>query len=337
MAAPVTLKMIAERAGVHLSTVSLALRKDPRLAEKTRVRICRIAEEMGYEPNAMMKALCSYREANRPHPVRSAMAYLTDLPSDSAFHQVLYRSACRESERLGYNLIEYNLNAPGSSLRHCQSVWWNTGIKGVIIGPFRNPETRLTADWDRWVTVAYGYSIEYPRFNRIVHDHFHNMLVHLGTLRARGYRRIGLILSKNLIGRTDGLIYAAYLLDSVRNGGPGLQPNIDNLETPRAIKDWVHSEQLDAVIGLEPHYAALLEAGFDIPGELGFSLLSWRDYAPVSPPECAGYDNHAGLVAAKAVSFLVAQIHEQAYGVPEVSLHLHVAGAFHEGATIRQA
>ena len=42
---------VARRAGVSQSTVSRALRDDPRVVEKTRLRIRALAKEMGYVPH----------------------------------------------------------------------------------------------------------------------------------------------------------------------------------------------------------------------------------------------------------------------------------------------
>ena len=53
----VTLADIAKRADVHVTTVSLAMRNHPRLPEETRKRIQALAEEMGYRPDPMMRAL----------------------------------------------------------------------------------------------------------------------------------------------------------------------------------------------------------------------------------------------------------------------------------------
>ena len=49
---PVTAKTIAQRAGVHQTTVSLALRCSPRISSEVGERIRRIAKDMGYYPRA---------------------------------------------------------------------------------------------------------------------------------------------------------------------------------------------------------------------------------------------------------------------------------------------
>ncbi|MBN2311283.1 MAG: LacI family DNA-binding transcriptional regulator [Candidatus Hydrogenedentes bacterium] len=57
----VTISDIAERAGVHRSTVSLALRDDPRITAATRDRIKAIAADIGYLPNLVARGLTSKR------------------------------------------------------------------------------------------------------------------------------------------------------------------------------------------------------------------------------------------------------------------------------------
>jgi LacI family transcriptional regulator len=52
-----TTQIISTLAGVSKSTVSRALKDDPRISRKTRKRIAAIAEELGYTPNAMARSL----------------------------------------------------------------------------------------------------------------------------------------------------------------------------------------------------------------------------------------------------------------------------------------
>ncbi|HEX2949890.1 MAG TPA: LacI family DNA-binding transcriptional regulator [Armatimonadota bacterium] len=69
----VTLQEVAQRCGLALSTVSLALRHDPRVRCETTERICRVAEEMGYDPslheNARRLALIRYGKTPSPNNV----------------------------------------------------------------------------------------------------------------------------------------------------------------------------------------------------------------------------------------------------------------------------
>ena len=48
---------IAQRLGVASSTISRALRDDPRISSELRNRVRRVAEELGYRPNPLVSAL----------------------------------------------------------------------------------------------------------------------------------------------------------------------------------------------------------------------------------------------------------------------------------------
>jgi LacI family transcriptional regulator len=54
---PVTLKDIAEHANVSQAAVSIALGSSGRIAEETRERILRIASDLGYRPNLLVKGI----------------------------------------------------------------------------------------------------------------------------------------------------------------------------------------------------------------------------------------------------------------------------------------
>ncbi len=338
MAANVTIKDIAQKAGVHFSTVSLALRNDPRLSDATRQRIQELAVEMGYTPNAAMKALCAYRESNRPHPVRSGLAYLTDQPiANGGFGEMVYRVAREQAARLGYNLLYFNLNEPGLTLDRLRSIWWSRGLKGVLTGTLETPGITLDDKWDQWIVVAFGYSIERPNFNRAVQDYFTNMLNHLSILRQRGYRRIGLHLLDSMGRRTHGLLQGAYLFDQAHHRSPRIAVAGDEIDTPEALKAWIVEKRIEVLVAEADIYDLLCKTDLKVPEEVGFSLLSWKQYDPENPNHCAGFDMKAEVLAKNAVSFLVSQIHENNYGISDSPKCLTVAGHFCDGDTLRPA
>src|SRR3954471_20477021 len=57
----IRLKDVAARAGVSLMTVSKVLRDAPDVSQGTKVRIRRLAEEMGYVPDALARGLRTRR------------------------------------------------------------------------------------------------------------------------------------------------------------------------------------------------------------------------------------------------------------------------------------
>lgn len=332
---PTTIKDVAARAGFHFSTVSLALRNDPRIPDPTRLHIQRVAQEMGYEVNAMMRALCAYREAHRPHPVRSGLAYLTDMPADNWFSRLLYSNARDRAEKLGYNLMPFNLGANGLTLRRAMAIWWNTGLKGVAIGPFITPGTHLGLDWSKWVAVQYGFSVTRPAFNKVTHDPLRNMQIHIEALRARDYRRIGVVLPDAISCRTLGLLDAAILLDQKRHPRDAVPPAREEFQSLPTFRNWIRKHRIDVVVGDLHHHAMLLELGLRVPEDIGFSLFSLSRIGPDRPTDFAGMEMGHANAAAALIQFLVAQIHEQALGTGRFPLQILVPGEFRDGTTLR--
>tara|TARA_R100000027_G_scaffold61790_2_gene53426 strand:- start:8358 stop:9365 length:1008 start_codon:yes stop_codon:yes gene_type:complete len=330
----VTLRDIAEKAGVHLSTVSLALRNHPRISEKTRVRIQNLARELEYVPDASMSALASYRNSIRPHEVRTGLAYLSDWTSAKPFGAMVYDRARERAEERGYNLIEFNVGDGNSSLKHLQSIWWNTGLKGVLIGPFVE-STSLDADWSRWPVVAYGYSVVRPSFNRVTVNHFQDMKLHLEVLAEKGYERIGLCLPMSLEARTGGQLRAAYMLFQDGRDGEAI-PILDGAgcDDPDLLNEWAREASLDAVIGYREHFDSLVDFGWQIPDQLGFSLLTKRSYEQETE-SISGFDTKADLLARHSVDFLISLVHEQAYGVLDSPRVYMVSGEYRSAQTTR--
>ncbi len=58
---PVTLKDIAERAGVTAATVSMVINNKPNISDGTRKKVLKIARELNYYPNAIARGLATRR------------------------------------------------------------------------------------------------------------------------------------------------------------------------------------------------------------------------------------------------------------------------------------
>ena len=70
------MKDVAAVAGVHQTTVSLALRNDSRLSEATRQRVRRIADEMNYRPHPLVSALVTLRRSRKRRRFHATIAFV---------------------------------------------------------------------------------------------------------------------------------------------------------------------------------------------------------------------------------------------------------------------
>jgi len=92
----VTVKTLARKAGVSPATVSLALNGDPRVAEKTRGKISRLAGKLNYVPNNFGRALQSSRSR--------LVGYIIQKITTSFFSEILQGMGECATEH-GYGLL----------------------------------------------------------------------------------------------------------------------------------------------------------------------------------------------------------------------------------------
>ncbi|WP_076460360.1 LacI family DNA-binding transcriptional regulator [Limosilactobacillus caccae] len=96
-----TIKDIAERAGVSVSTTSRALNDNPRISEKTRKRIKEIAQELGYQPN--------YNARNLTRGESNMVGLIFPVTSDTApanpFHIDLMRGISMALKPIHYEMV----------------------------------------------------------------------------------------------------------------------------------------------------------------------------------------------------------------------------------------
>src|SRR5260370_35066891 len=122
-----TLRDIARRAGYHYSTVSLALREHPRIPAATRERIRKIADALGYRPDAALSALCAYREQKLPAHRQSVIAWLTNhrTPGQwqrSACNRASFEGASLRSAERGYPIEGFRLAKPGMTAERLSQI-----------------------------------------------------------------------------------------------------------------------------------------------------------------------------------------------------------------------
>ena len=117
--AVVSLKDIAQKCGVSVATVSKALNGQQDIGSETRERICRIAGEMGYTPNAAARML----KTNRSHNL--GVLFVDEMRSGlrHEYFSAMLSSFKDEAERLGYDITFISQNLGGrtmSYLEHCR-------------------------------------------------------------------------------------------------------------------------------------------------------------------------------------------------------------------------
>jgi len=100
MANKPTLRDIAEKADVSVSTVSRVLNDQPGIGDQTRARVLAVAQEMRFVPNAAAKSLATNRTGNI-----GFVTYKWSVSSRFAAASLDAIGINEESQRLGYHVV----------------------------------------------------------------------------------------------------------------------------------------------------------------------------------------------------------------------------------------
>ena len=132
---PVSMNDVAREAGVSKNTVSLALRRDPQIPEKTRSRIARIARRMGYRRNPVVGELMARLHAGGDRRFQSTLALVNANQSRSALSHhptipVFVRGCRKRAAELGYQLDVFWMHEPGMTAARLIQIFRARGIPG---------------------------------------------------------------------------------------------------------------------------------------------------------------------------------------------------------------
>lgn len=347
---PITMAQIAQRAGVHVTTVSLALRNHPSLPQRTRDRIHQLAEEMGYRPDPNLRALMAYRKSQRAARRVQTLAYVTNWDSrwcwkDFPAHAAFFAGAERRAPELGYQLEHFWMGEPQLSGRRLGEILHARGIAGVVLASQRfDRDDRLAMDWSHFAAVKIDYFPHDPPMHIVTNNQRSIMRLAARRVRAAGYERIGLVLHRDWDHGADGNFTTGFLealqdlpreqkipIHYVEKFSPPPDERWGGKAPTKALERWLHDWRPDVVIGYGPAVLPQLASlGIAVPGDLAFADLYWSD----SGGAFAGVRHNCHRVGELAVELLAGQLQFNARGLPEFPTSTLVDGTWIDGASL---
>jgi DNA-binding LacI/PurR family transcriptional regulator len=194
---PVTQSDIARALGIADSTVSRALKNNPKIPLEHRRHIQETAQRMGYRINPMASALAQWKQNRGTNTIQSSIAWLNLWPEPKKLHlskefSGYWRGAKKAAEKLGYHVEEFIVNED-LPLPRLESVLQTRGVNGILLPPHPFPPAWGGFDWRNFFIVRYGRSCLTPKTHLVAADQMQNVLLALQTIRARGYHRVGFV------------------------------------------------------------------------------------------------------------------------------------------------
>ena len=120
----ITVKDIAQMAGVSVATVSRVINQNGRFSAETERRVRKIIEEYDYQPNQLAKGL---RQRHN-----SAVGIIVPNIANEFFSSMILAMQTKLFES-GYASMIYNTNASLDLERQCQALLASQGVSGVIV------------------------------------------------------------------------------------------------------------------------------------------------------------------------------------------------------------
>ncbi len=334
-----TLREIAAQAGVSHTTVSLALRGDRRLPAATRKRIEKVARQLGYRRDAVFGQLMAQLRTIRARPAQAALGFITAWPtrhgwSAAANHRRFHAGATERARDLGYSLDELWLAEPGMTAERVTRILLARGIRGLILHSLPHPGGKLALGWKHFAAVTKGVTIVQPPLHRVISSHYDDIRLVATELARRRYRRLGLVLGKEMNDRVDcawlaGLHVHQRALDRADRIPPLI---VAAAEGAAEFRRWFRRYRPDVLLFSEQPVPAWIDRlGLRAPKDLGLVHLDWSpEIAPL-----AGLDSNAEALGRAAVDLLVGQLHAQEHGIPRHEKIITIKGLWRDGSSVR--
>ncbi|WP_269523643.1 LacI family DNA-binding transcriptional regulator [Coraliomargarita parva] len=315
----ISLKDLAEKAGVSTMTVSRALRNAPGILPETRERILQIAHEYGYQTDPNLQKMMGYMRKVRIHSRTETIAWiwpdsrLKDATTNVTLRQMI-KGAENRAEELGFKLDQFSLKEPDMTVKRLVSILKNRGIHCLIIAPvYSFAHGQFDFPWDNYATTIIGLGLWKPNLHRVHFDHYSSMVLMMNKLKQMKRRRIAHIMAPVLDERMYHAWSAAFLTHHPLELKEATSMLIEeNERTRERLLKKIKELQLDTLI-LQPKEADNLLKDPRSPRNMLYVTLWHSDQYP----HIAGIDQNELLQGAYAIDMISSQFQRGERGIPE--------------------
>jgi DNA-binding LacI/PurR family transcriptional regulator len=342
MTEPVTMKTIAEQAGVTQATVSMSLANNPRISAATRARIQALARKLRYQPNPYISTLMRLRRRRQSLAERPALALVCAQRAGDGWRnhssptiRQMREGAFERAAQRGFAAQEFWLHQDGMSAKRFSDMLHARGIEGVLISPLAEGDPPPALQWEHFATVSLSVPLPSLTVPTVCNDHYFSSLQAVRECHRRGYRRPGLILRRvhnaRFQGRWEaGFMMAPRMIEGVEGTIPLL---VEDWADEARILRWMRHETPDVIItpASDVVPALLKRAGYRVPEDIGFAMLG----CPAIGDRFSGVYQNGALIGRLAVDTLISMLERHERGLPEQALTLMVEGQWNEGRTLR--
>lgn len=332
---------IAKAAGVSVSTVSRALRDNPRISQQVRDKIQKIAQDLGYRPNPHISALMTSMKRQEELPYKGTIAFLDLFDDPEKWKgtplQVSFFSGCQSRcNELGYQLERLWGLEKGLSPRRLSSILEARGIQGVV---FSMPIEHLLSfkktsfNFSRFCIASIGLRIPGITIDFSRSDQFmSSQTAHIKS-QEKGFKRIGFVYSEKIERDVNYRFLSGFQSVNLQNKEKGIPPHGFSGKSlnKNLFSKWLTKYKPEVVVSYwNTVYSVLIELGYRVPADISWVTLDWNE----NNSDCSGIDQNGKLVGSAAVDLVVSQINSYEMGIHKYCRGVVIEGTWKRGKTL---
>jgi len=336
----VTIRQLAAQAGVSRTTVSLALRNHPSIPARTRQKILKFAEKMGYRPDPVVSSLMSHLRVQRSKRTAEKIAYLTFWREAEKWKSNVnefgyFTGACNRARQLGYEIDHVWAKEPGINSSRLSSILYSRGVRGVILAPLPIHLGHVSLEWSKFAAVALGLTVLKPNMHRVSHAYHEGMMLALRMLKHHGYQRFGFV-NLAVYNRRAKYGWLSGFLTYLYQFHPDMSAHVPPLlmeEWSQAeFAKWLQRYKPDVLISnTQEALDGSRQRGLKVPDDIGYACL--HRLQPTDP--WAGVHRFPERIGAAAVDVLVGLLQNNELGLPAFPKTVLIEGEWQHGPTVR--
>jgi len=315
----ITLKDLAEKLNVSISTVSKALHDNPEISIETIKRVKEVAQLYNYQPNKIAQSL----KANTSKTIGVILPSLLNRFFAKALNGIE-----KEAREKGYHIITCTSNEQLDKEKECLQLLSNGSVDGFIVAV--SEETQKVADYSHFKAtqlskipiVMFDRVIEGFNCDKVIIDDFEESKNLSLKLLNHGKKNIAFISSINDLNvgslRLEG--YTSVVQEKTNT----LLLNTKEDIQQQIKKFLLNNKYVDAVIAADNVSGTVLISvanylGYKIPKELSVIGFADEQISNLSVPKLSYLNQNAHQIGKRAIQLLVNRLEDKTNITPFIT------------------
>jgi Transcriptional regulators len=330
---------IAQKLGVASSTVSRALRGDPRISPEMRQRVESLAKNAGYRPNPLVSALMANRRRRGGGGEVDVIALVTNYGERESWRT---KDVCRwefegvvsRAAALGFRVEIFPFSEYGGDINRLIVTLRARGIRGVLLGFSREETAHEPFRTDGFAVAGLSAYFRSTIVDRANFHGFYNVQLALEQMHRLGYRRPALVVPDPNNQISNNLWSGAFLDWQLQlPTGDRCEPYIPNDAEDRAtFYAWLDANRPDSLLVYKvPVRRFLAKRGLLVPDDIGVAYL-YRTADEMGA--AAGIDGNLSAVGSAALDLVVEKLNANLTSTGTSPKEVLIKGFWRDGSTL---